>query len=133
MEEFSEIDIETHDLDRIKRILMSVEQDDPTFFPISLTQFSTKGEPHNHSPLRSVLQIPEVDGEPAHNVDFFRFYFDGLISHFHLPRQGKLYDKMGPMVLGMEKGRIVLPTITFEASAQLENMIQVVKESRIRL
>lgn len=129
LEEFSEIQISTSDLDRIKKILLREEQDDPAFFPITLTQFSTRAAPHNHTPFRGNMDCPSIDGAVVRSVPLYRFYFDGLVSHFLLPREDDLPLGLGPTHLGWDKNRVVLPAITFEISTQLRNIQNILSES----
>lgn len=128
MYEFAEITLPKESLARLAAILLKTEPDDPTFLPIGLVQLSTKGPPHNHSPIASSLEMPSFEDQPQCTVDIFRFYFDGLIVHFHRPSPRSNYSAMGPLALGMEQ-RAVLPTVTYEGSLQLKNMKLILEEA----
>jgi hypothetical protein len=51
-------------------------------------------------------------------VPIFRFYFDGLVVHFHREPTPEMIDGLTPMLVGQSKGTTV-STVTFDSSWQL--------------
>lgn len=90
---------------------------DPTFYPVTLTQLSTRGPRQNLSPLSQ--EIPSHDGENR-SYPIFRFYFDGLIAHIHRS-SAPVADPENPTTLGATNA-IVIPTVTYETSSQHTNL-----------
>jgi hypothetical protein len=80
--EFSEIVLPDEDLERLRRMILNSDPEPWHFYPIYLTQFSTFGDNHNHSPTAASLDIPNTDGSKVvGRMNTYRFYFDGLIAH----------------------------------------------------
>jgi hypothetical protein len=66
---------------------------------------------------------------PAHNVAIFRFYFDGLIAHFHRPGEGQAtVAELGPLIVGSGP-ELVISTVTYEQSFQHENLGHLMTEA----
>jgi len=57
-----------------------------SFYPISLTQLSTRGMVHNLAAIAQTKKISNPDGQDE--VPIYRVYFDGMIAHFQ--RQASL-------------------------------------------
>ena len=53
-------------------------------YPVQLFQLSTKGLLHNRSPILERKRMIGLDGQPGQEVDYVRFYLDGLVAHVHL-------------------------------------------------
>lgn len=129
MTEFREIDIRASDLRRLKLMIRDGEPDPLRLFPFSLTQLSTKGMIHNHTPVaqRKPRDINRPNGP---TIPIFRFYFDGLIAHFH--REGSERDVRGYGTMLIGGGdKVVVTTVPFEGSWQdgnLRNLIGTVEE-----
>jgi hypothetical protein len=64
-------------------------------------------------------------GGPGASI--LRFYFDGLVAH--MQRNVKEIEALGPLVLGVEPSCVVLSTVTFEASWQRSNLINVTADA----
>lgn len=127
-----------HDLSEVK-LPIDVEEDfriaviDPKSgdwrkYPVSLTQLTTKGEKHNHSPYLTSKVIPAYENRSAQEVPFMRVFLDGLIAHVHY--KGCIDERavQEPLFL-CGASHLMVPGITYEASAQYENMLIVAMES----
>lgn len=122
--EFKDIVVSDEDLDLLRRAIIGTVDLPLNFYPVQLTQLSTRGIMHNQTPIQDVKYAPnlEVPSAPPHKLPIFRFYFDGLITHIHraLPDAYSAV-KLGNLVVGSASD-LVLSTVTFEYSLQASNM-----------
>jgi hypothetical protein len=121
LEEFAEVQMPAAELEQLRVMVLDGNPEPLSFYPISLTQLSTRGIVHNLPTLAQTKEIPSPDGQD--NVPIFRIYFDGLIAHFQRP--GKLdaiVGELGPLMVGNEK-RMTFSTVTFENSFERENLL----------
>lgn len=122
MSELHEIEIDAARLERLRRLVLEGDPGPAEFFPAALVQLSTRGDAHNMTPVALEKDMPGPDGSPV-TVPFFRFYFDGLVVHFH--RQSEAEHSAVP---GLGNGRIGasdelrVGTVPFEKSFQFENL-----------
>jgi hypothetical protein len=127
--EFREISVSAADLERLRRAILGLEELDLDFYPIQLTQLSSKGIMHNQTPYPDIKYVPNLDdpAAPEFELPTFRFYMDGLIVHVHraLP---PTYDvaQLGNLIVGVESS-LVLSTVTFEDSLQAREMATVLQ------
>jgi hypothetical protein len=129
LREFSQIVLPQKDLELIRKALLSGIPPPLEFYPIMLTQLSTKGPPHNHAPIPQLKTIPSTGPVLECQVRLFRFYIDGLIIHFHrdAPSKGEL-AAMGPLVL--ESGStMAVQARSYEGSFQAENLAVTMAET----
>ncbi|UWQ77835.1 hypothetical protein K3725_10930 [Leisingera sp. S132] len=96
--------------------------------PISLIQLSTKGEPHNHSPILDEKVIPALGDAPERTIPIARIYMDGLIAHLHLEPESFDYKNEHSLFLGEGKN-ITVTTISYEKSFQYNNLLNIAFES----
>ena len=97
-------------------MLVDEKADPLDFYPITLTQISTLGPIHNYAPLADVKRFPRAEGDVE--CPIFRFYFDGLIVHFHRPiNDAAFYNDLGSLLVGAGE-KLTMSTVTFEASLQ---------------
>jgi len=124
--EFSAIKLPPEDEERLRLMLVAGDPGDPAFYPISLTQLSTLGPIHNHTPIAQIKKSVTFGNEPVRDIPFYRFYFDGLIAHVHAQSKdlGETVQ-LGPLVLGLEK-TLAVSTVTYEKSLQKETLEQIV-------
>lgn len=116
-------------LERLRRAVLGETQEGEAFYPATLTQLSTMGIIHNHGAIAQSKTIPAYGQEPSRSVPIFRFYFDGLVVHFHRQAEDNGYTKeLGSHVAGQEN-ELVLSTVTFERSFQFENLMWVMAET----
>jgi hypothetical protein len=102
--EFDEISMPDDDQERLRQMLLEGLAEPISFYPMQLTQLSTKGEVHNLSPFATTKKVDLLDGNPPIHVPMFRFYMDGLIAH--IARQNSDNGQttaLGPLVVGNGK------------------------------
>jgi len=130
--EFSEIVIPSDHLERLRLMVLNDNPEPIDFYAISLTQLSTIGIKHNHTPIAFTKTIPPLEqGFSATEEPTFRFYLDGLIIHYsRLSIEQNNARNLGPLVVGASN-TITLSTVEFESSAQAENLAIVEMEAEL--
>lgn len=132
--EFKDIAISDEDLETLRQAILGEVEPPLRFYPVQLTQLSTKGVMHNQTPIQDVKYVPNllVPSAPPYKLPTFRFYFDGLIAHIHraLPLTYSV-GALGNLVVGSEND-LVLSTVTFEESLQARDMREVLSEARVQ-
>jgi len=117
--EFSEVSLCSDDLERLRLAILGEEDLPLSFFPIQLTQLSTKGVIHNQTPIQDTKYIPNplIPGATL-ALPTYRFYIDGLIAHVHrvLPL-GFSAESLGNLILGAN-GSVLISAVTYEDSKQ---------------
>ena len=127
--EFAEIDMPVADLETLRQMLLVGQSSPVTFYWISLTQLSTKGVIHNMPPIAQFKEIRNpVPGLPHRLARIYRFYFDGLIAHVHLPDSDRVTVDLSSFVIGAHD-TFSVSTVTYESSFQRENLDYVRAES----
>ena len=130
MPEFKEIVISTSEVRRLRRMLVERDPLPLHHFPMTLIQLSTKGDIHNLTPL---AQDKLRDGTNASKgtIPIFRFYLDGLIVHFHRRSNAREVAALTDLLVADGK-HLLVSTVKFEASWQLTNMNELVREAEER-
>lgn len=129
MFEFKEVELPKQHLERLRKAVVGPNEEREDFFPAALVQLSTMGVTHNLGPIAQTKIIPAIGREPELEIPIFRFYFDGLIVHFHNQvRDNGHTKKLGEQVVGFGE-KLTLTTVTFEASFQYENLKNVWSET----
>jgi|SRR5665213_971646 len=129
--EFSEIQLPKDDLEKLRRMVLEQNPEPLDFYPASLTQLSTLGVRHNHSPIAFTKQIPLLGGEPGYEEPVFRFFLDGLIVHFsRLSIEKNAALNLGPLRVGGANS-ITISTVRYEDSAQAQNLAIVATEAAL--
>jgi hypothetical protein len=117
--EFADIEVDENTLAQIGALLRSGEHPPRNLFPVYLIQLSTRGMAHNNTPIRVVH-------EP---LEFFRFYFDGLVAHFDRRMQEPETElARSRLAIGNDPDIVVL-TVTYEVSRQKEWFDQITAET----
>lgn len=120
--EFDEIEVEPSDLEQLRTMLVARECGSAAWYRIQLSQIVTKGEIHNHAPIAMFKDVKTLTPGTRNRVEkIFRFYFDGLIAHIHLPEADGDNSDLGSFVLGAKKD-LVVHTVDYESSFQRENL-----------
>ena len=120
--EFSEVMLRASELRRVRAIVRDGNTDVPWgTYPVTLTQVTTRGAPHNHSPMYQVKAPFEVEGVRSKPLPMFRFYMDGLIAHIHLPVDDEILDGLWPMVVGRDEPTAI-GTVDWDGSWQRDNL-----------
>lgn len=127
--EFAEVQLPHDHLESLRSMVVAGDPGPVAFYPVTLTQLSTRGIVHNMAPIAQTKWQPEVEGVPSRDIPIFRFYFDGLIAH--ITRQGDddgWAAELGNLVVG--QGRtLAVSTVTYEASFQKENLGHLMRET----
>ncbi|MEY9717845.1 hypothetical protein ABIA22_000335 [Sinorhizobium fredii] len=113
---FRDISLPEEEVALLTEALLSGDPQGANFFPTSLVQIYTLGDIHNHTPVMDRKSVPELNGVPKHDIDFVRFYFDGLVAHLNINLP---YDGDGAIFVGTGK-RLVVTGVPYEASLQLD-------------
>lgn len=120
MLEFEDIRLTASDQRRLRRAVETGSGLPQHRFPMTLTQFSTRGEVHNLTPLS--LIIPRgADDCGRRDMRIFRFYFDGLVVHVHRAMSTAQVAAQGDTIVGAAPS-LTVGTVTFEGSWQQSNM-----------
>ncbi|WP_084499921.1 hypothetical protein [Luteimonas mephitis] len=125
--EFKEISVPATDLEQLRLAILGLEDPDLNFYPIQLTQLSSKGIMHNQTPYPDIKYAPNLEdpNAPEYELPTFRFYMDGLIAHVHreMPPSYNVVQ-LGNLIVGVDFS-LVLSTVTFEDSLQAREMLTV--------
>jgi hypothetical protein len=122
--EFSAIKLDDCDLDRLRTMVLTGNAEPIEFYPISLIQLSSRGFEHNFSASAEVKTYPAFEEVPARTIPHFRFYFDGLIAHFHREQAGQLDDT----IIGA-RPKLLVTTVPFEGSYQFGKLMAAMIEA----
>lgn len=130
LKEFNDIHLIDKDLELLKSAILGVDEPPLSFYPVQLTQLSTRGAMHNQSPTPVMKFVPNpfVPGGTPIAIPTYRFYLDGLIAHVHRATPlGYSVEALGNLVLGAEDS-IVLSTVTFETSIQALDLAEAMEQ-----
>ena len=114
--EFRQIRISQGKLKLLGGVIKGDLPDRRSLSPIAIVQISSRGERHNFAPRRETKILERNDGRKK--IPFFRFFFDGLVVHFHVKPSLRDVTQMGLMEVGRGNKLGVL-TIPYELSAQM--------------
>lgn len=131
--EFSEVNLPDGDLELIRQMIVDKNTGDLPFYPATLIQLSTIGMVHNMSPLAQTKKIPELSrfesASTKRDIPIFRFYFDGLIIHFHRHSCDDGYTNSIPHFFIGGGDILTVTTVTYDSSFQRENLGYVMAET----
>lgn len=125
--EFKDIVVSSDDLELLRNAILGLSDPPMSFYPIQLTQLSTRGVTHNQTPISDVKYLPHpyVQGGEPIALPTFRFYLDGLIAHLHRATPlAYSVESLGNLIVGMSDS-LVLSTVAFEDSAQARDIEEV--------
>ena len=129
LSEFSEIEIDEIDLRKIGDMILSGDAGSHTFYPCLLSQISTRGLFHNHSPTTDLMEISK-ENENQLRFKTFRYYFDGLVAHIlydvDVAEAASFLDN--DLFVG-HSSRLIISTRTADDSRQYAQFTQAVTES----
>jgi hypothetical protein len=129
--EFSEVQLPLEHLENLRTMILNGNPEPLDFYPASLTQLSTLGIRHNHTPIAFTKQIPALGGEAGWKEPVFRFFLDGLIIHYsRLSIEENSAKDMGPLRVGGTK-TLIVNTVRYEESAQAQNLGIVIMEAEL--
>jgi len=132
--EFSDVKLPADTVEDLRR---RVHLKDPGAFhdfPVQLFQIISKGTQHNRTPLleRTVVQL-EAGG--TCEVEYVRFYFDGLVARVHTTRSENLDERYLETCLRSDEHTIVFthPFETSRAAADFKEMVSTVAKEEATL
>lgn len=129
--EFDEVKLPTDDLEHLRTMVLKQNPEPLDFYPSTLTQLSTLGIRHNHTPIALIKQIPAIGGKPPYEEPVFRFFLDGLIVHFsRLSKEKNAALDLGPLRVGAANS-VIINTVRWENSAQAQNLAIVATEAAL--
>lgn len=130
-EELKDILVSNEELEVLRAAILGTVAAPLDFYPVQLTQLSTRGIAHNQTPIpdRKYLPNPYVPGGSPIALPTYRFYMDGLIAHMYCAMPvGYSVQAIGNLILGVEDS-VVLPTIAFDDSRQSIDLAAAVRDS----
>ena len=131
--EMSEVVLPQKDIEALGSMLRNNDPGPLSFYPAQIIQLSTKGQIHNQTPFADVKSVPSFVADiPPRSVRLFRFYFDGLVVHFHDQRADDGYTAdLGNLVVGASAS-LDVATVPYEISFQAENLRAVMNDTEAR-
>lgn len=81
--EMSEVKLDKPDEEALTTFIRGGSDLPLSFYPCWLTQHHQVGFIHNQTPVKQVKTIPDLEGSTSRSIPIYRFYFDGLVAHFH--------------------------------------------------
>lgn len=128
--EFSEVSLTSENLETLRAMVVFGEPEPLSFYPIVLTQLSTRGPTHNLAPFETTKSLNGIADRSDQKLPIFRFYFDGLIAHVHLPPYGKSPEEhSGPLFVGGD-ARLAVVTVPYETSFQRTNLVKLIAQAK---
>lgn len=127
--EFCEVSLPADDLRVLQDVLLGRIEPDPDFYPVILTQISTRGFVHNQTPQLVTKYIPNLEDPDAnpHPLRSIRFYFDGLVAHFSAERAATpASGDLGKVAVGTAP-TVVLSTVCFDGSKQWRDALSILE------
>ena len=123
--EFGAVSLPEGDLEKLRLMVLHGDVKPLHFYPIALTQLSTRNWPHNFAAQRitkNELVADPKSGELIYGalrqIDAYRFYFDGLVAHFDIDLSAERVSERGLLYLGAADELAVL-TVPSEGSRQM--------------
>lgn len=118
--EFENVWLPANELEDLRIRVLTKQPGAAGDYPIQLFQLITRGPPHNRAPLMERKRIPNMDLTWGAEATYIRFYFDGLVAHIYLPRQG-LSPAFVETCIGVKDESIIFAH-TFEESRTNANI-----------
>lgn len=116
IKEFEYLPREGVNLDRIGKMLITGDPGSPSYHPVVLTQISTLGFNHNHSPTYHEMDLPVGGG--ARRIGYYRLYMQGIIAHIYPENCEELLETMAAVFIGGHE-KLWVSCQKFEDSKQL--------------
>lgn len=128
LHEFNAVSLAPEELAQLGEMVLTGKVDPYHFYPISLIQFSTRNFPHNHAATRLVKHEPIVDpttglpsSETGREIQYYRFFFDGLVAHMHINDDAARVAGMGAGMVG-HGSELLLLTLPSERTAHMKRL-----------
>lgn len=103
--EFSDVHVPASVVEDLRKRVANQSPGPLADYPVQLFQLATRGTVHNRTPLSERKSMPLADGSWGPEVDYVRFYFDGLTSHIHLPQGVPMQEEYLRSCLGLGTGK----------------------------
>lgn len=129
LQEMSEVQLDKDSEEQLTRYLVGDADLPLKFFPCWLTQHHQIGFPHNQTPIKWTKAIPSINGSLERQIDIYRFYFDGLVLHFHDTSSDDADEFANCTLTVGYDSELLVTCVPWDRSAQLENLKQVAQES----
>ena len=126
--EFGEVQLRASDLRRLRSVVRDNKDMPIDFFPATLLQLSTRGLDHNLAPLAQTKAGVRLGGFKSRDQKIFRFYFDGLVVHFHPDPRPQDIDGMRPFLVG-DNAATVVSTVRTYASWEWQNLLYCIEDA----
>lgn len=123
MAEFAEITVKPDVLEDLRRRVVTQDPGPAQDYPIQLFQMITRGLDHNRTPLLEEKFVPMRGLAPV-RIRYIRFWFDGLVAHFHLDPRGLTTDYLATTLGGADP--CIVFVHEFEASRAFDNIKEMV-------
>lgn len=127
IKEFSYLENIGVDLDLLGKHLVDGDSGAADYLPIVISQISTVGFTHNHSPTIQEMEWPDANGV-ATSRQFYRFYMQGLIAHVYPESCRDIFETAKAAFVGGADDLLVI-THKFENSRQFEEAKSTMIES----
>jgi len=125
--EFADLSLPTSMLEDLRVRVLKQDPGPYEDYPVQLFQLTTRGFAHNRTPLVETKRMPLTTLGWGDDVEYARFYFDGLISHIHLPKGTHFESEYLQSCLGLgQNGNTVVFGHKFEESRTLANIQEMV-------
>jgi hypothetical protein len=115
--EFADVVLPPAELEQLRQSLFDRKPLGDEFYPVALTQLSTRGRDHVRAPFKTDMEMFDNDGNTLGKTAIFRFYFDGLTAQFRIPGGVVPLQPLGPAGVGNE-AIFAVTTVSFEDSRQ---------------
>ena len=90
--EFSLITLSAETLENLRQRIERQEPGPFSDFPVQLFQIISRGIEHNRTPLLE-RKLIELESGVRREVDYVRFYFDGLVAHAHISHKDSFDER----------------------------------------
>ncbi|WP_132600207.1 hypothetical protein [Rhodovulum adriaticum] len=120
--DMSEVALNDGVLAHLREIILGERELSVNFMPVTLTQLSSRQQPHNMSPILDVKVRPPISGMPERVMPIVRLFMDGLVAHCHLNSSDfDILDGNELLVGGADE--LFISSVTYEGSFQEENLL----------
>jgi hypothetical protein len=120
-------------LDDLRRRIVTGEPGRFEDYPVQLFQIVNQGVRHNRTPLFERKRIVKIDATLGEEIDYVRFYFDGLVGHVHIAPDRSVPEHYLDTCLRASP-RVIVFTQEFEGSrvwANMQELARAVKRESI--
>jgi hypothetical protein len=128
--EMRDVKLEKVDEDALTSYLRGDTDLPLSFYPCWLTQHHEVGFIHNQTPTKGEKTFPGRDGSNPYTVLIYRFYFDGLVAHFHHSHPDDPYKFAKNSLTVGAQSELYVACVPWKRSRQLENLVGIARGSQ---